>query len=143
MIDYAQLVFEEPSTVLRPEKLYLATWLKVKVAVKYVRSLKDLDQDETNELIGKIKHSMGLRHPNVILMMGYSIDKDSNLLSVFEYPTIGSLFDLVKAKNMILEEDVHYRVTKSVAVVLSFFNKRKAPHGNLSASNVYVSLFLR
>lgn len=54
------------------------------------------------------------------------------------YPGIGSLHDLVKVKNMILDEEACFRVARNVAIALSFLNKRKSPHGNLRLSSVYV-----
>lgn len=56
------------------------------------------------------------------------------------YPGIGSLHDLVKVKNMILDEEACFRVARNVAIALSFLNKRKSPHGNLRLSSVYVGL---
>jgi len=61
---------------------------------------------------------------------------------VIRHPGIGSLHDLVKVKNMILDEEACFRVARNVAIALSFLNKRRSPHGNLRLSSVYVGITL-
>jgi hypothetical protein len=41
MIDFTQIVLDEPLSVISPERAYPGTWLKIRVAIKLIRSLRD------------------------------------------------------------------------------------------------------
>lgn len=85
MIDFSQIVLDEPLTSqITPERAYPGTWLKVRVAIKLIKSLKDASVEEIDELIPRVKHSMNLRHPSLVMMMGLTLDHWSNLYSVIE-----------------------------------------------------------
>ena len=75
MIDFNQIVLDEPlPATISPERAYPGTWLKVRVAIKLIKSLKDAPIDEIDELISRVKQALNLRHPSLVMTMGLCLD---------------------------------------------------------------------
>lgn len=84
MIDFTQIVLDEPLSAISPERAYPGTWLKIRVAIKLIRNLRDSQIDDIDELAPKLKQTMNLRHPSLVMTMGLTLDQNSNLFSVIE-----------------------------------------------------------
>ena len=80
-------------------EIYLGNWQGKKVAIKKL-TLKNLRVGDNNlsKFINEINIISSLRHPNIVLYMGASVDKE-NYYMITEYLPNGTLFDLLHNNN--------------------------------------------
>jgi tRNA A-37 threonylcarbamoyl transferase component Bud32 len=80
-------------------EIYLGNWQGKKVAIKKL-TLKNLRVGDNNlsKFINEINIISSLRHPNIVLYMGASVDK-GNYYMISEYLPNGTLFDLLHNNN--------------------------------------------
>ena len=80
-------------------EIYLGNWQGKKVAIKKL-TLKNLRVGDNNlsKFINEINIISSLRHPNIVLYMGASVDKE-NYYMISEYLPNGTLFDLLHNNN--------------------------------------------
>ena len=80
-------------------EIYLGNWQGKKVAIKKL-TLKNLRVGDNNlsKFINEINIISSLRHPNIVLYMGASVDKE-NYYMITEFLPNGTLFDLLHNNN--------------------------------------------
>ena len=80
-------------------EIFLGNWQGKQVAIKKL-TLKNLRVGDNNlsKFINEINIISSLRHPNIVLYMGASVDKD-NYYMISEYLPNGTLFDLLHNNN--------------------------------------------
>ena len=85
--------------------VFKSRWLGTDVAIKYYRTSADKKQKSMTETFSamnsfsnEVAIMMGLRHPNIIMFMGFGLDDESQFI-VMEYMPRGSLFDVLGSKD--------------------------------------------
>lgn len=88
------------------------------------------------KFLKEINTISNLRHPNIVLYMGASVNnKDCYLIS--EYISKGSLFDFLHiSKSSISNEHDQIRIAYEIAVAVKYLHSRKILHCDLKSSNI-------
>ena len=80
-------------------EIYLGNWQGKKVAIKKLTLINlRVGDNNLSKFINEINIISSLRHPNIVLYMGASVDKD-NYYMITEYLPNGTLFDLLHNNN--------------------------------------------
>ena len=80
-------------------EIYLGNWQGKKVAIKKLTLINlRVGDNNLSKFINEINIISSLRHPNIVLYMGASVDKD-NYYMISEYLPNGTLFDLLHNNN--------------------------------------------
>jgi len=82
-----------------------------------------------------------LRHPNIVLYMGVSIDyqQQSCLYMITEFVSKGSLFDLLHQRKVVLDDSRIIKITQQIAVALLYLHSRQLYHCDLKSQNVLIN----
>lgn len=132
--------------------VFKSTWLGTPVAVKYLKSSGEFDvasptvskssgllaQNEYKMFSNEVAIMMGLRHPNILTIMGFGVDPPSFFI-VMEYMDKGSLFTLLESDEKITNEE-KIRFAYNIADALAHMHDRKPSilHSDLKSLNVLV-----
>jgi serine/threonine protein kinase len=118
-------------------EVFLGMWIGKKVAVKKLTLKNFKFKDNLNKFINEINIISSLRHPNIVLYMGASINQ-SNYYMITEYLPRGSLFDyLHRDRNKINERD-QINIAYEIAVALKYLHSRNILHCDLKSSNILI-----
>ena len=137
-IDFSELTFDTKSDCIGSGgygDVYQGAWLGTKVAVKRFGK-RYLTRKAVKDFIKEIEVLNQLRHPNIVLYMGVSIDPNNFYYMVTEYVSRGSLFELLHQKKIILDDDRIIKVAKQVAMALHYLHKKKILHCDLKSQNI-------
>jgi len=119
-------------------EVFLGTWNGKNIAVKKL-TLKQTTKDRSVFLrfINEINIISSLRHPNIVLYMGASIE-NNNYYMITEYLPKGSLFDYIhRIKGKFTErEQIH--IAYEIAVALKYLHSRNILHCDLKSSNILI-----
>lgn len=85
--------------------VYKARWMGTKVAVKKF-SKRYMNRKELKNFIKEIEMLNQLRHPNIVLYMGVSLETQGNsfFYMITEFVSKGSLFDLLHQRKLVLDD---------------------------------------
>ncbi|KAG2393873.1 hypothetical protein C9374_003637 [Naegleria lovaniensis] len=140
LIPIEDLEFKERVSEGAGGVIFRAAWKGTEVAVKRIKSNQfGSDDDETFEHEASIL--IGLRHPNVVLMMGVSVDEDNKYI-ITEFVKGGSLDKLIynkkKAKNEIITFGRKLEILKDICRALIYLHNTRPPiiHRDLKPQNV-------
>ena len=125
-----------------------AKWLGLDVVVKKFdrRSLNSSDQAVKN-FIKEVTIMHSLRHPNIALFMGLSIDAEKlHAYTVSEWIKGGSLFKYLHAGSLpaeatgtrILTEHQAFFFARQIANAVFYLHNHGIQHGDLSSQNVLI-----
>lgn len=118
-------------------EVFMGEWQGKKVAIKRL-TLKNLGvSDNLNKFINEINITSSLRHPNIVLYMGASINKD-NYYMITEYLPKGSLFDIIHTSKIQLTEKEKIKIAFDTAVGIKYLHSRQIVHCDLKSSNVFL-----
>ena len=115
-IDYKELQID-PSTDLIGRggygDVFKARWMGTKVAVKKFGK-RYMTRKALKDFIKEIEMLNQLRHPNIVLYMGVSIDfqQQSFFYMITEFVSKGSLFDLLHQRKLVLDDSRIVKVAK-------------------------------
>jgi serine/threonine protein kinase len=93
--------------------------------------------DNLAKFINEINIISSLRHPNIVLYMGASIEKD-NYYMITEYLPKGSLFDYIHRDKGKLTERDQINIAFEIAVALKYLHSRNFVHCDLKSSNILI-----
>lgn len=131
--------------------VFKSTWLGVPVAVKYIKKSGDLKLASVSSIASNLDFQtaykyfsnevaimMGLRHPNIVTIMGFGVDPPSFFI-VMEYMEKGSLFTLLDSNEKITNEE-KLRFASNIADAIAYMHDRSPPilHSDLKSLNVLV-----
>jgi guanylate cyclase len=93
-----------------------------------------------NDFIEEMRYLSKLRHPCITTVMGAVISSKSEPMLVMEYMQLGSLYDLLHNKSMVLEDELVLQILRDIVQGLRFLHTAtpKIVHGDLKAQNVMV-----
>jgi len=119
-------------------EVFLGTWNGQDVAVKKL-TLKQASKDRSVLLrfINEINIISSLRHPNIVLYMGASIEKN-NYYMITEYLPKGSLFDFLHREKGKFTEKEQLHIAYEIAIGLQYLHSRKIIHCDLKSSNILI-----
>lgn len=116
-------------------EVFLGEWQGKKVAIKKLTFKKVYQGDNLSKFINEINITSSLRHPNIVLYMGASIDKD-NYYMITEYLPKGSLFDLIHTAKKKFDDKTKIKIALDIAVGIKYLHSRNVVHCDLKSSNV-------
>ena len=91
--------------------VYKASWLGTKIALKKFRK-RTLTRNALKDFIKEIEVLNQLRHPNIVLYMGVSIDQQNHFYMVTEFVGKGSLFEILHTIKMVLNDEKIFKIGK-------------------------------
>ena len=116
-------------------EVFLGEWQGKKVAVKKLTLKKISQGDNLTRFINEINISSSLRHPNIVLYMGASVDKD-NYYMITEFLSKGSLFDLIHQEKIQLNDQTKIKIAFEIAIAVQYLHSRNIVHCDLKSANV-------
>ena len=87
------------------------------------------------EIDNEVSMLVKIRHPNIVLMMGYS-STVPNLFIIFEMMKRGSLFDLLHKQKERLQDQVKYRIAYQLALALNYIHQCRVVHRDIKSHNI-------
>jgi serine/threonine protein kinase len=127
-------------------EVYESEWFGMKVAVKFFRynvSDSDLDLDNDKDVIDSFSNEaaimMGLRHPNIMNLMGFGIKPPQHFI-IMKYMPRGSLFHVIGNKEISLDADRKKQMMLGVASAMNYMHTRSPPvlHADMKSLNLLV-----
>ena len=117
--------------------VYLGEWQGKQVALKKIKN--DYTKGENKILLKKFINEINiiasLRHPNILLYMGTTIDENIYYM-ITEYLPIGSLSDYIHLYKKTLTEKQKINIALQIAIAIQYIHSRKIFHCDLKSSNV-------
>ena len=120
--------------------VYKARWMGTKVAVKKF-SKRYMNRKELKNFIKEIEMLNQLRHPNIVLYMGVSLETQANsfFYMITEFVNKGSLFDLLHQRKLVLDDQRIKQIARQIAMALLYLHKRNLFHCDLKSQNVLIN----
>ena len=114
--------------------VFKARWMGTRVAVKKFGK-RYMTKKALKDFIKEIEMLNQLRHPNIVLYMGVSLDEqiNSHFYMITEFVSMGSLFDLLHHKKLVLDDTRIISVAKQIAIALLYLHKRQLFHCDLKS----------
>ncbi len=117
-------------------QVFLGLWNGKYVAIKKFNTKeKHSGKNSLNKFIKEINVISNLRHPNVVLYIGASINKNEYYM-ITEFILRGSLFDYLHVHKNKLSETEQLNIAYEVAIALRYLHSRKINHCDLKSSNI-------
>jgi len=118
-------------------EVFKGKWLGQDVAIKEfgrkrVRNKEKLDADFLRE----VEMVSKLRHPNIILFMGVSINPQGKGLLLTEFLEGGSLFDHLHKKSKKFDDNQIIDISLDIALGMNYLHGQKILHCDLKSSNI-------
>ena len=82
-----------------------------------------------------------LRHPNIVLLLGISIDDNENLFIMLEYCEQKSMNQFVNLYKNVIPELTKFEILFDVAKALTYFhnNSPKVIHRDMKPENIFIT----
>jgi serine/threonine protein kinase len=117
-------------------QVHLGVWNGKYVAIKkFITKEKQSPKYSLNKFIKEINIISNLRHPNIVLYMGASINKNEYYM-ISEYIPKGSLFDYLHVQKNKFNDYEMINIAYEVAIALKYLHSRKITHCDLKSSNI-------
>eukprot|EP01103_Thecamoeba_quadrilineata_P012390 TRINITY_DN3189_c0_g1_i2.p1 TRINITY_DN3189_c0_g1~~TRINITY_DN3189_c0_g1_i2.p1 ORF type:complete len:432 (-),score=65.44 TRINITY_DN3189_c0_g1_i2:480-1775(-) len=120
--------------------VYKGEYLGTPVAIKQLNQLDTIDFDLRKDFETEVSVMQSLRHPNIIMFMGLSQDKN-NLYIVSEFCEGGALDDRFKEgirTRKLPPWSIRIRICLETALALGYMHERNYIHRDLKSDNVLV-----
>src|ERR1700694_2829284 len=118
-------------------QVYLAEDLrrKTRVAIKVLEPFTT--QKERDQFFDEVRSLVRLRHPNIVSVIDFGIDKANNLpFIVMEYASNGSLRDKHHGQQLPLATVVQY--VKQIASALQYAHDDQLIHRDIKPHNIFI-----
>lgn len=116
--------------------VYSGLWHGKMIAIKKFHAKEKYPlKSILNKYIREINTISNIRHPNVVLYIGASINKNDCYM-IGEYISKGSLFDYLHITKETLNEDDQISIAFEIAVAVKYLHSRKILHCDLKSSNI-------
>jgi tRNA A-37 threonylcarbamoyl transferase component Bud32 len=162
-IDSSELRYDSPPQVLGEGKfgrVLLSEYRGTQVAVKQLvfndaagklpsTAMKTSDSKSKKKkrkaLLHEIQLLSRLRHPCILALFGFVVEKKKEVMIVMEYMEHGSLHDLIHNETMDFDGDVMLAFLRDIVTGIQFLHNTKPQvvHGNLKSHNVLIDSRLR
>lgn len=119
-------------------QVYLGIWNGKYIAIKKF-NIKERHHVKysLNKFVKEINIISNLRHPNIVLYIGASINNNEYYM-ISEYICKGSLFDYLHVQKHKITESEQLSIAYEVAIALRYLHSRKITHCDLKSSNLLV-----
>lgn len=95
------------------------------------------NRENIHRFINEIDVISSLRHPNIVLYIGASIDQYDYYL-ITEYLPKGSLFDHMRKDKRKFSEREQIHIAYEIAIALNYLHSRSIVHCDLKSSNILI-----
>ena len=118
-------------------RIYNAEWQGKQVALKKVKLNYNEKENiqRIKKFINEINIIASMRHPNIVLYMGTTIDKN-NVCLITEYLPKGSLYNYLYIDKKQFTEKQKINIALQMAIGIQYIHSRKILHCDLKSSNV-------
>ena len=115
----------------------LGEWQGKQVALKKIKF--NYNEKNNNFLLKKFINEINIissmRHPNILLYMGTTVDED-NYYMITEYLPKGSLYEYLHIKKKFLTDKQKIKIAFQIAIAIQYIHSRNILHCDLKSSNV-------
>eukprot|EP01104_Vermistella_antarctica_P012308 TRINITY_DN3540_c0_g1_i2.p1 TRINITY_DN3540_c0_g1~~TRINITY_DN3540_c0_g1_i2.p1 ORF type:complete len:764 (+),score=118.30 TRINITY_DN3540_c0_g1_i2:1890-4181(+) len=121
--------------------VYRGSWRGTTVAVKKMHAwYEELNENALDEFLKEMTIMSVLRHPNVVLFIGASLEPPDHLL-LTEYVALGSLRDVLDNQRIRLPWPLRVRMMSDAAKGMLYLHKQNPPiiHRDLKSPNLLVT----
>jgi len=116
-------------------KVYRGTYFGTDVAIKQLYYVDD--EDMQKYIAREMQTLKGLRHPNIVQLLGLCKDP-TGIFIVTEFIPGGDLKAKLKDKNMVLPWNLRVKVAIDLAYALNYLHSKKMIHRDLKSQNLLV-----
>ena len=120
-------------------ELYLGEWQGKQVAIKKIKLNYIKNNILSNKFINEINIIASMRHPNILLFMGVTIDNNTYYM-ITEYLPSGSLHECLhkKSKRKPLTDKQKIKIALQIAIAVQYIHSRQILHCDLKSANVLI-----
>ena len=128
--------------------VYRAEWLGMQVAVKKLKykgnniNNAKINDDEFFKLINEINILASMRHPNIVLYMGASVD-NNDCYMITEYAQEDSLSKFLHEKKRKLNDLQKIYIALQLASAIHYIHFRNIVHRDIKSDNVFLDETLK
>ena len=143
-INYDEIKKEEEKQIGRGGmgELYLGEWQGKQIAIKKIKLDYIKNNVLSNKFIKEINIIASMRHPNILLYMGVTIDNNNNYYMITEYLPQGSLHEYLhppkKTKKIPLTDKQKIKIALQIAIAIQYIHSRKILHCDLKSANILI-----
>ena len=140
-IEFREILFDPKTDILGSGgygDVYKGRWLGTQIALKRFRK-RTISKQALKDFVKEIEMLNQLRHPNIVLYMGVSLDLQSHFCMVTEYVGKGSLFEMLHTIKMVLDDEKITLIAKQVAMALLYLHKRQLFHCDIKSQNILIN----
>ena len=121
-------------------ELYLGEWQGKPIAIKKIKLDYIKNNVLSNIFINEINIIASMRHPNILLYMGVTIDNNNNYYMITEYLPQGSLHEYLHKKNkkIPLTDKQKIKIALQIAIAVQYIHSRKILHCDLKSANILI-----
>lgn len=119
--------------------VYVGEWHQQKVAIKKLHEF--MDPLNLNDFFSELSILHSLRHPNIISLMGGFIHESGRPSIVFEYASNGSMDDILRNHDILLDFDKKFSFIHQIAHALHYIHSFDPPiiHRDLKPANILLT----
>ena len=140
-IEYDEIKKERPIGKGGMGELYLGEWQGKQVAIKKIKLNYIKNNILSNKFINEINIIASMRHPNILLFMGVTIDNNTYYM-ITEYLPSGSLHEYLhlskKNRKNPLTDKQKIKIALQIAIAVKYIHSRQILHCDLKSANVLI-----
>jgi len=114
--------------------VYLAEYQGFPVAVKFLKC--ELTEKDVSKVLEELKVMRKLKHPNIVLLMGATVDSHNRIMLLTEYASRGDLKNCLDEIESIAKR---MRIAKELARGLSWCHHHHITHRDLKLENIFIT----
>lgn len=135
-IVYNELKFHDKIGAGNFGEVYAGEYRGADVAIKKLK-FQDLQRHQIEEFTQEVSVMVGLRHPNIVLLMG-ACNEPPNLCIVTEYMPQGSLYSVIHNERLQFNESMMKNMIVDMLKGLQFIHSAGLLHRDLKSPNLLV-----
>ena len=122
-------------------ELFLGEWQGKQIAIKKIKLDYIKNNILSNKFINEINIIASMRHPNILLFMGVTIDNDTYYM-ITEYLPSGSLHEYLheskKNRAKPLTDKQKIKIALQIAIAVQYIHSRQILHCDLKSANILI-----